>query len=71
MTDRIATIQVNGQMEDLSASSLAALLEEREIADARGVAIALNGLMVPRTAWPQTPLRAGDVVEIVRARQGG
>jgi len=27
--------------------------------------------VVPRGAWPATPLRAGDCVEIVRARQGG
>jgi sulfur carrier protein len=37
----------------------------------RGIAVALNGAVVPRGAWPATPLRAGDCVEIVRARQGG
>ena len=37
----------------------------------RGIAVALNGAVVPRTAWPSTRLRAGDSVEIVRARQGG
>jgi len=26
---------------------------------------------VPRAAWKETPLRAGDTIEIVRARQGG
>jgi thiamine biosynthesis protein ThiS len=33
--------------------------------------VALNGAVVPRSAWPRTVLRAGDQVEIVRARQGG
>jgi thiamine biosynthesis protein ThiS len=33
--------------------------------------VAVSGAIVPRAAWPHTPLRAGDSVEIVRARQGG
>ncbi len=73
MTDRLeASIRVNGQSERLSAATLTALLHEKEIAlDARGVAVAINGTVVPRAAWPSTRLSAGDQVEIVRARQGG
>ena len=73
MNDRPETsIRVNGQNEPLSAATLTALLHEKAIAaDARGVAVAINGTVVPRAAWPSTPLRAGDQVEIVRARQGG
>jgi len=68
----VATIQVNGQSEALAAPTLVALLEERGIdAGGRGLAIALNGAVVPRTAWTQTMLRAGDAVEIVQAKQGG
>jgi len=37
----------------------------------RGIAVALNGAVVPRGAWTETLLRPGDRVEIVRARQGG
>jgi thiamine biosynthesis protein ThiS len=33
--------------------------------------VALNGAVVPRAAWKETPLHAGDTIEIVRARQGG
>ena len=40
-------------------------------ASQRGLAVALNGAVVPRAAWPSTTLREGDRVEIVRARQGG
>jgi sulfur carrier protein len=64
------TILVNGQSEPLSAATVAALLDEKEI-NASGVAVALNGAVVPRGAWPATQLRAGDTIEIVRARQGG
>jgi len=71
MSDRRASIRVNGEVEPLCAT-LSALLAEKEIApDARGVAVAINGTVVPRAAWPATDLHPGDQVEIVRARQGG
>jgi sulfur carrier protein len=67
-----ASIRVNGQDEPLAAATLSALLEEKAIdTGQRGIAVALNGAIVPRAAWPQTELRPGDSVEIVRARQGG
>jgi sulfur carrier protein len=65
-------IRVNGADEPLVVETLAALLEEKALdTGQRGIAVALNGTVVPRAAWAQTPLRAGDSVEIVRARQGG
>ena len=67
-----ANIRVNGQDEPLVAATLAALLEEKALdTGQRGIAVALNGAIVPRAAWPQTALRPGDSIEIVRARQGG
>ena len=72
MTQADAHIRINGQDEVLSAATLAALLEEKAVDVAqRGIAVALNGAVVPRAAWPQTVLKSGDSVEIVRARQGG
>jgi sulfur carrier protein len=66
------TIAVNGQAEALDDVTLTALLAQRGIdADGRGVAVALNGAVVPRAAWAQTKLNAGDAVEIVQAKQGG
>jgi sulfur carrier protein len=48
------------------------LLAEKAVdTDQKGIAVALNGAVVPRAAWLQTPLMPGDSVEIVRARQGG
>jgi sulfur carrier protein len=72
MTQAAANIRINGQDEPLVAATLGALLEEKAVDVAqRGIAVALNGAVVPRAAWPQTPLKPGDSVEIVRARQGG
>jgi sulfur carrier protein len=71
-TAAAARIRVNGQDEPLGVATLAALLEDKAVdTGQRGIAVALNGAIVPRAAWPQTPLRAGDNVEIVRALRGG
>jgi sulfur carrier protein len=65
-------IRINGQNEPLGVATLAALLEEKAVdTSQRGIAVALNGEIVPRAAWPQTALRPGDSIEIVRALQGG
>jgi sulfur carrier protein len=65
-------ITLNGANQQLNVRTLAALLDEQDIgADARGIAVAVNGAVVPRAAWTATNLRPGDSVEIVRARQGG
>jgi sulfur carrier protein len=39
--------------------------------DARGVAVALDGEVVPRGSWSDTSLCEGAVVEVVAAIQGG
>jgi sulfur carrier protein len=36
-----------------------------------GIAVALNGEVVPRSAWPTTALGTGDRVEVLGASQGG
>ena len=61
-----ASIRVNGETEPLAAETLAALLADKAVdTEQKGIAV------VPRAAWPETALKAGDNVEIVRARQGG
>jgi sulfur carrier protein len=65
-------IRINGQDEPLTVPTLAALIAERGVApEGKGIAVAFNGSLVRRTDWANTPLRAGDTVEIVLARQGG
>jgi sulfur carrier protein len=66
------TIRVNGESEPLAAATVEALLAEKAVnTGQRGIAVALNGVVVPRVAWRDTLLRPGDSVEIVRARPGG
>jgi sulfur carrier protein len=37
----------------------------------RGVAVAVDGEVVPRSGWEGTSLRDGQTVEVVEAIQGG
>jgi sulfur carrier protein len=46
------------------------VLVEMGVAD-RGIAVAVDGVVVPREAWPATGLRPDAVVEVLTAVQGG
>lgn len=67
------TIELNGEPVELAAGS--SLREAIEAAGApagrRGIAVAVDGEVVPRRAWAQTELRDGQRVEVVGAIQGG
>jgi sulfur carrier protein len=66
-----AQIRVNGRDERLTVATVAELLEARGVAGRRGVAVAVNGVVVPARAWRERPLAAGDEIEIVRPFGGG
>lgn len=66
------TIRLNGRPTELRDAALSPLLAELGIEPGRaGVAVALNGEVVPRSGWERTALEPGDELEIVGARQGG
>ncbi|WP_127089044.1 sulfur carrier protein ThiS [Aquabacter cavernae] len=66
------SLRVNGAPEDLAAANVAELLDAKGVDPARrGIAVAVNGAVVPRTRWAEHALRAGDSIEIIQARQGG
>lgn len=66
-------IVVNGQSRDLpDGTAVAQLVAELTGApDTRGVAVAVNGEVVPRGTWPTATVRGGDRVEVLTAKQGG
>ena len=39
--------------------------------DPKGVAVAVDRCVVPRSEWATTPARAGSLVEVVSAAAGG
>jgi sulfur carrier protein len=66
-------VLVNGEARelgpDVNVAAVVAMLGGP--ANGRGVAVALDGEVVPRGAWNQTELHEGSCVEIVIAVQGG
>lgn len=63
-------IVLNGQPTVMAGLSVTELLERVE-APETGVAVALNGQVVPRSLHSTLRLRDGDVVDVVTAVQGG
>ena len=66
-----ATIRVNGRNERLAAATIAELLRARGIEKPRGIAVAVNGAVVPARRWSEVALAPGDAVEIVKPFGGG
>ena len=66
-------VTVNGEDRSLadgaSVAALVASLGGRE--DGRGIAVALRGEVISRSAWESTVLSPGDEVEVLIAVQGG
>ncbi|MGH3873396.1 MAG: sulfur carrier protein ThiS [Pseudonocardiaceae bacterium] len=64
-------ITVNGQRWNLPAGATLADVLEQFGVPSRGVAVALDGAVVPRVAWAGTPLHDDAQIEVVTAVQGG
>ncbi|HLU44389.1 MAG TPA: sulfur carrier protein ThiS [Natronosporangium sp.] len=66
-------VTVNGREREVAAGSAVADLVTELVgsADGRGVAVALNGEVLPRSAWSTTQINAGDRLEVLTATQGG
>ena len=66
-------VTVNGEDRSLpDGASVTVLVESLGArADGRGVAVALAGEVIPRSAWESTTLSPGDEIEVLIAVQGG
>jgi sulfur carrier protein len=65
-------IVVNGEPRERDGATIAELLADLGVEDrARGVAVAVNGEIVPRADWPRCHVGSGDRVEALSAMQGG
>jgi sulfur carrier protein len=66
-------IELNGVRAELpeGASVAEAVAAAGANGERRGVAVAVEGEVVPRGEWEETSLSEGQAVEVVRAIQGG
>jgi sulfur carrier protein len=66
-------VVLNGEQRDLDegATVREAVSATGAPREGKGVAVALDGEVVPRRSWDDMPLREGQRVEVVQAVQGG
>ncbi len=66
-------IFVNGERRELrEGATVAALVADTAgVPDGRGLAVAVDAEVVPRSAWERRQLADGERVEILAAIQGG
>ena len=64
-------LHINGRPRELATPITLGELVDGEVSDRRGVAVALDGEVVPRVEWDTTTPPDGARVEIVGAVQGG
>ena len=66
------TVLVNENPREVpDASDLRSLMREIGIEGQKGVAVAVNGAIVPSATWSVTQLHPNDQVLVVQATQGG
>jgi sulfur carrier protein len=67
----VTAVTLNGEPRELPAGATVATVVRELGADGRGVAVALDGEVVPRAEWGRTEVREGQQLEVLRAVQGG
>ena len=67
------TIWLNGEQRDLApgTSLAAAVVATGAEPGMRGIAVAIDGEVVPRAEWDDTIVADGQRIEVVQAVQGG
>ena len=63
-------IRINNKETEVEASTLLALAEETKLPE-RGIAVAVNNRMVPRTEGAGATIKEGDNIVIIKAVCGG
>jgi sulfur carrier protein len=68
----MTVVLINGERRELAErATVEAAVLATGAPDGRGVAVAVDGEVVPRGEWASTEIRDGQQVEVLRAVQGG
>ena len=64
---------INGETDNNAPANIAALLHAQKISETQwpSIALAKNGMVIPRHDWPNVIFVDGDRVEIVKPFVGG
>lgn len=71
MTAGEVAVVVNGEPKQVAPGTTLASLVGAIASDARGVAVAVDRQVVPRSAWDEVVVADGANVEVVSAAAGG
>ena len=64
-------VTVNGQREQLQSGFTLEELVDAHSPTRKGIAVAIDRVIVPKSAWRETLVTDGNVIEIVSAAAGG
>lgn len=64
-------VRINGNDTELAEGATVAEALDEIGSPSLGVAVALDGAVVPRGSWVETTLREGATLEVLTAVQGG
>lgn len=64
-------VMLNGERSEIDPGVTVAALVDRLLESPKGVAIAVNEEVVPRSQWRDVELQADDRVEVLTASKGG
>ena len=68
----MTAVTLNGEWRDLpDPATVQVAVRAAGAYEDRGVAVAVDGEVVPRGEWTATELREGQHIEVLRAVQGG
>lgn len=66
------TISVNNQTIEVEAQTKLSSLVFQQIGEnSKGIAVAINGQVIPKDSWMETPVKENDELLIIKATQGG
>jgi sulfur carrier protein len=62
---------VNNKPEDHHLEHLNQLLQDLDLFESKGIAVAVNNKVIPKMNWNAFQLTENDTITIIRATQGG
>lgn len=66
------TVSVNNQVTEVEAQTVLSNVVFQQVGENhRGIAVAINGQVIPKDSWQGTPVSENDDILIIKATQGG
>jgi sulfur carrier protein len=64
-------ITINNQIKSINAETIQQLMDMEMPEKQKGVAVAVNNSVVPKTEWTKHKINPNDAILIIKATQGG